>query len=625
MRRVSSRVAAAFGGILFIVCLAAALSVDVVKTGFGIKGDEATYVSAGLSAAFDGDLTYERKDLERFFGFYRAGPDGIFLKRGKHARIGVDGLWPFVHWTTTPDNRSDRLYFGKALLYGVVAAPFVRALGLNGFLVMHVVLLFGAATCLYMFLAARSTPGATLAFTTAFIGASCVPVYTVFIAPEILHFTLVAVAYFLWLYKEVAREALPGDRGPGRFLRSRASDIAAAALLGAVIYSKPPHLLLIAPLVLWAWAKRQYRHGVLLGVVCAAFAAALFATTALNTGEFNYQGGDRKACYGAFPLDGAQPDPWNVEANCPGMVTNDSDAENVLRDFRHRLTTNLEYFLVGRHFGFVPYFFPGVVAIFWWLLSRERFHPLWRPLTFLAVAASALGLLVIAPFTWSGGGGPPGNRYFMSLYAALFFLTPPLSTSFAGVLAWMGGALFTAKMLVNPFVAAKFPNQTTERGFARRLPVELTMANDLPVMLLGERAHAWVSDVLMYFLDEHSYTPEVVDAEGHKGIWIAGDGRADILVRCEWEIDHLEMTVSSQVPTTFVASMGAEQRSVRLQPNVPATVLLPASGIRDLRSYAYLLQARSTEAFTPHLRNPSSDDKRNLGVLIRFTAVPKKK
>ena len=618
MNRVSLRAAAAVGAVLFIVCLAAALSVDVVKTGFGVKGDEATYVSTGLSLAYDHDLTYERRDVERFFGLYRSGPDGIFLKRGKRLHVTVDGLAPFLHLTTTPDTRSDRLYFGKALLYGIVAAPFVWLLGLNGFLVLHVVLLFAAATCLYLFSAARSRPGPALMFTTAFIAASCVPVYTVFIAPEILHFALVAIAYFLWLYKEVAPE------GTG-FLRSRASDLAAAVLLGAVIYSKPPHILLIAPPVAWAWAKRQYVHGLAMGIVCAVVAAAFFGGTALNTGEFNYQGGDRKACYGRFPLDGAQPDPWTVESSCPTMATDDSDAENVLKDFTHRFTTNVEYFLVGRHFGFVPYFFPGVIAVLLWLVSPERFRPMWRPLTFLAVAASAATLLILAPFTWSGGGGPPGNRYFMSLYAALFFLTPALTSVVPGVFAWVGGALFTAKMLVNPFVAAKFPNQTTERGFARRLPVELTMANDLPVMLLGERAHAWVSDVLMYFLDEHSYTPEVVDSEGHKGVWIAGDGRADILIRCEWEIDHLEITASSPVPTTFIVSMGDGERSVRLQPNTPTRVDVPASGIRDLRSYAYLLRARSTAGVVPHLLNPATDDKRNLGVLIQFTAIPRKK
>jgi hypothetical protein len=51
---------------------------------------------------------------------------------------------------------------------------------------------------------------------------------------------------------------------------------------------------------------------------------------------------------------------------------------------------------------------------------------------------------------------------------------------------------------------------------------------------------------------------------------------------------------------------------------------VPASGVHDLRSYAYLLTARSTEGFTEHLRNPASNDYRNLGVQMRFTAVPKK-
>lgn len=616
MTGVSSRAAAAIGGILFIVCLAAALSVDVVKTGFGLKGDEATYVSSGLSAAFDRDLVYERRDLERFFGLYRAGPDGIFLKRGKRMHLEVDGLAPFVHITKTAD-RTDRLFFGKALLYGVAAAPFVRLLGLNGFFVFHVLLLFAAAACCYVFLAARSSPGAALAFTTAFIGASCVPVYIVFIAPEILHFALVVFAYFLWFYKDVAPD--------GRFawLRGRGSDVLAAILLGCVIYSKPPHhALLIVPPVLWAWWQRRWVHGFVVGAVCVSVTAAWFGATALNSGEFNYQGGDRKTFYGVFPFDGSSPDVWASE-RAKEMSTNDSDAANILQDFAGRFALNVKYFFVGRHFGFVPYFFPGVVAVGLWLFSRDR-ASIWRLLTLCAVAGSGVLLLVLAPFTWSGGGGPPGNRYFMSLYAALFFLTPPLTSVAPAMLAWFGGALFTAKMLINPFVAAKFPNQTTERGFARRLPVELTMANDLPVMLLGPtRAHAWVSDVLLYFLDEHSYVPEVVDDEGNRGLWIAGDGRADILVRSEWPIDHLSVVAKSPVPTTFSIAMGGEEKSVRLEPRVPVTIDVPASGVRDARSFAYLLQAHSTEAFIPHLVDPATDDKRNLGVQIRFKAFPK--
>jgi len=611
---VSSREAAAVGAILLVVGLAAAISVDVVKTGFGIKGDEATYVSMGLSAAYDRDLTYERRDLERFFGLYKSGPDGIFLKRGRAIRVRVDTTPFFLHLVQTPDRLHSRLYFGKALVYGVVAAPFVWLFGLNGFLVLHVLLLFAAGACGYRFLAARSRPGPALALALAFIGASCVTVYSVFLAPEILNFSLVMVAYFCWLYKEVRPEA-------AGFLNSRRSDVLAATLLGIATYSNPRHAFLIAPLVAWFWWRRRWIDGIAVGAVFVAVTALLFSATALNTGEFNYQGGERKSfTLGAYPFDGARPDPWQVAG--AEKSTNDSDADTVFRDFVNRFSHNVWYFLVGRHFGFVPYFFPGVVVVALWLFSNERTRP-WRAFTLLAVCSSAVALLVLAPFTWSGGGGPPGNRYFMSVYAAMLFVTPPLDSFAPALLAWAGGSLFTAKMLLNPFVAAKHPSETTERGFARRLPVELTMANDLPIMLEGGRAHAWFSDVLMYFLDEHAHTPEKIDADGHEGVWIAGNGRADILVRSEWPIDHLTITARSPIRTTFVVSMGGAESRVILEPDRPVTFDLPAAGVRDLRSYAYLLKARSLEGFTPHLRDPSNPDSRNLGVLIQFTAVSK--
>jgi hypothetical protein len=595
MNRVSSREAAVAGAILLVVALAAALSIDVVKTGFGIKGDEATYVSMGLSAAYDRDLTYERRDLERFFGLYKAGPDGIFLKKA-------------------PNSRTDRLYFGKALIYGLVSAPFVRVLGLNGFLVLHVLLLFGAGVCGYVFLNARSRPGPSLAFILAFIFASCVPVYTVFLAPEILNFSLVFYAYFLWLYKEVAPE------GSG-FLRGAGSDYVAAALLGIAAYSKITHAPLIAPMVLWLWWRREWTRGLAAGIVFVVVTAGFFGVTALNSGEFNYQGGDRKSfASGVYPFDGTTPDAW--QGGGADKSTNDSDAESVFRDFPNRFGHNVYYFLVGRHFGFVPYFFPGVVALFAWLFSRERTQP-WRVFAALGVVVSVIVLLVFLPFTWSGGGGPPGNRYFMSVYAALFFVTPPPASFIPALLAWTGGALFTAKMLVNPFVAAKHPNETTERGFARRLPVELTMANDLPIMLEGGRAHAWFGNVLIYFLDEHSHTPEKIDPQGHEGIWIAGDGRAEMLVRSDWPVDHLTITADSTVPTTFIVSMGGPTVSLRLAPHKPVTFDVPASGVRDLNSNAYMLSAQSTEGFTPHLADPANADRRNLGVMIRFVAVPK--
>ena len=602
--------------VLVAIALAAALSVDVVKTGYGIKGDEATYVAMALSAAYDGDLAYQRRDLDRFVGLYKGGPEGIFLKRGRQLRVRVQASPPFLRFTKTPDPRPDRLYFGKAFVYSVAAAPFVRFLGLNGFLVFHVLLLSIVCVCGYLFLAARSTPAAALLFVLAFVLATCIPVYGVFLTPEVFNFALVFVAYFLWLYKEV--------RPPGRTgtLTSTGSDIAAAVLLGIAIYSKPTHALLIGPLVLWAWARRRFWLGAVTGMVCAAVAASLFAANAAVTGEFNYQGGDRKSFVSSpdaephFPFDAYGMDAWSRRG--VAMSTNDSDTENVLADFGNRFVHNAGYFVAGRHFGFVPYFFPGVVALLLWVVSDERAR-LWRVLVFAAVAASAVALLVYAPFTWSGGGGPPGNRYFMSVYAALFFLTPPLPSVAPALIAWIGGSLFVAKMVIDPFYAAKFPQIEAERGFVRRLPVELTMANDLPIMLDSTRAHIWFSDVLLYFLDEHAHTPEAIDAAGHQGIWVSGDGRADILVRCEWPIDHLTLVLQAPIRTDVIASMGGGTVRVSLAPGKEATLDVPASGVRGLNSYAYLLSIRSTEAFTPALADPHSTDYRNLSVLMRFS------
>jgi hypothetical protein len=605
--------AAVTGAVLLIVALCAAISLDVVKAGFGIKGDESTYVAMALSVAYDHDLTYERRDLERFAGLYRAGPDGIFLKRGKQWHVRFRGSPPYVHVSRTVDPRSDRLYFGKALIYPVAAASFVRLFGLNGFFVFHVLLLFGVCVCGHHFLAAQSRPGPALVYTLAFVGASVVPVMAVFLTSDVFNFALVFFAYFLWLYKEVAPA-----RG-NRFLRSPGSDACAAILLGLATYSKPHNALLVAPIVALWWWRRRFGIGTLVGATCVAAACALFAANALNTGEFNYQGGDRKTFYGVFPFDSAESTWLRLGRD---MSTNDSDAGTVLApsEFLNRFALNLKYFLLGRHHGFVPYFFPGALAIVLWLASSERSRP-FRVLSFLALAASVAGLLVFFPYSWNGGGGPPGNRYFISLYPVTFFLLPPVTMAPA-IIAWLGGALFTAKMLVNPFAAAKFTYEAPSRGFARRLPVELTMANDLPVRLDDSRSHVPFGDVLLYFLDERAYLPEQPGPDpNERAVWVSGSGRSDIIVRSERPLDHLRMTARSPIRTVFTVSAGAGTSVTPLMPGQAVTFEVPTSGVRGLESYAYLLSVQSSEGFTPHLQDPSSRDYRNLGVLITFTAV----
>lgn len=604
--------AAVLGLVLFVVAAAAALAVDVPRTTYGIKSDEATYIAAALSAAYDGDLAFERKDLERFAGIYHSGPDGIFLKRGKLMRIRSASRFPFVRILKREDPNRGRLFFGKAMAYSALAAPFVRFFGVNGLLLFHVVLLGAAGTCAYLFLAAQRPSASAAALTTAFLGASILPVYGVFLMPEIFNFTIVMVAYFLWLYKEVKPES-PLSRPWTTWV--------AAALLGLGTYSKPlPTAILVAPLVLLAWSRRRWVHGFLVGLVAVLVASAFFGVNAAVTGEFNYQGGDRKTFYGSFPFDA--PNGTATWERRGGTVSTDtSTPQEVLSssELPMRFAHNAEYFLVGRHFGFVPYFFPGVVAVLAWILSREARRDSWRLLIFGALLTAAVGLLILLPWTWSGGGGPPGNRYFFTAYPALLFLIPRGVSVAPGVLAWVGGALFTAKMLMSPFVAAKYPYLPMEKGPARRLPVELTMANDLPVRLAqplrGHVQYRTDPGVLLYHLDQNSWPPEP------NGMWISGSGRSEIIMRTAFPVEYVQFEAESPVPTVVTISLGSTPVRVALQPRRVTYFNVPASGVRGFGDFNYLLTTHSTEGFVPHLLEPANMDYRNLGAQLRFRPV----
>ena len=579
--------------LLLIFGSCAALSIDVVRTGFGVKGDEATYVTMALSVAYDGDLAYESRDIQRFLRIYQGGPSGIFLKRGAGER-----------------DRRNRLYFGKAFIYSVLAAPFVRVAGLNGMLLFHVVLLAGMLLAAYVFLAARSPGGIALAYSAAFFGVSIVPLHALFLSSDFFNVACVSCAYFLWFYKDVAPPR------PGRWatwLRGPGSDIAAALVLGLATFSKPTHVFLILPPLVLAISRRQSRLAVSIASVFVLSVAAGFATNAAITGELNYQGGNRRTFYGRFPFESPEAAFDNLGIS---MTTNAVVVEATsTREFLRTLATNLRYFLVGRHFGFLPYFFPGLVAIGLFLLAGNERRP-WQWATLCVFLATAIGLCMYMPYTWSGGGGPPGNRYFLSVYPVLLFLTPPLASVVPAMVAWTGGALFTAHVLVNPFIAAKQPYLIAERGLLRTLPVELTMVDDLPIALDARRHRIPYNTepaLLLSLLDQNAYRSDTLE------FWTAGRNRADIIVRSQTRLSSVVATLRSPIPNRVTISLGGDEATLDLRPNATAEVPLAPDGIQARGRWGYLLSVRPRTGFTPRLAGQGSPDNRFLGVQVALT------
>ncbi|HSC27576.1 MAG TPA: hypothetical protein VLD67_09890 [Vicinamibacterales bacterium] len=599
----------ALAALLFLVVAgSAALAVGTTET-FGIKGDESTYVAMALSLGRDGDLHFDRRDLQRFISIYGHGPEGLFLKKGRSIHPRLVASWPFVVLERHP---VERLYFGKAFLYAWAAAPLAFLAGVNGLFLFNVLLLAVVLAAGYAFLVSHSAPLPSVLFVTAFGGASVAVLYTVWLTPEILNFALVFVAYFLWLYKETVP---PGRRVP-RWLFHPGTDFAAAALLGLATYSKPPNLLLIAPLVLWHWWRRRVVAGLGIGLCFGAFVAGGFALTAMVAGDWNYQGGERKTFYGSFPYESRAA---TFDTTGLPMATDDlSDDESLEREvFWPRLLSNAGYFLAGRHFGFIPYYFPGAVALVLSLIALRR-TTAWRMAILAAVGATVIVMLIQLPFSWSGGGGPPGNRYFLSVYPALFFAVPALKSIVPGLVAWAGGAVFIAHIVLQPVYASKFPWVTSQRGLLRLLPVELTMADDLPVRLTLTHARLHYGDppVLLYLIDEHAFAPEPA------GIWVAGAARADILIRSADQPPYLRVELESPIANEVRLSAGSGTRRVRLEPGRIHHVQLPVEWIRARPgSGACLLSIRTSDGFVPRLNDPDSQDSRYLGALIRFTVA----
>src|SRR5262249_41311599 len=251
-----------------------------------------------------------------------------------------------------------------------------------------------------------------------------------------------------------------------RFIVSERSDYAAALLLGVATFSKPVHIMLIGPLLALAAWRRQWMRGVLMAALFVAAAGVLFALNYATSGNINYQGGERKTFYSYTGFPFANPSETFV-------TTGQSRATDavpldiiVTKDSPAVFLRNLEYFTIGRYSGFAPYFFPGLLSLVLFFAAPRR-RPLWQWLTAGTAVVCAVRLLLYMPYTYSGGGGPVGNRYYLSFYPLFLFVTPALQLPVAPAIAMGIGALFTAPLVMSPFDMSFDPGAHAKSGPVR--------------------------------------------------------------------------------------------------------------------------------------------------------------
>jgi len=306
--------------------------------------------------------------------------------------------------------------------------------------------------------------------------------------------------------------------------------------------------------------------------------------------------------------------------------------------FVHVLRSNLVYFFLGRHHGFLPYFFPGVVATALFAMARGQ-RRTWQWLTLAAGLGSALFLILYMPFTYSGGGGPIGNRYYLAVYPVFLFLVPPLASAASAFVSVAIGALFTANLTFNPFYVSTHPAEHAKEIPYRWLPAEMTLVNDLPVNFTPEKTRQPLGGdppIRAYFLDDNAYPRE------NDAFWVRGESRAEVMLRAPIVIEHRDeqevarpllvpridvQLESGPVANRVTIRSGADKQVVELPANDRRSVVVRMpDGVPYRRdpwvptNYIYMLSIESESGFIPMFQG-GGRDARFLGTFVRLVPL----
>jgi Glycosyltransferase family 87 len=610
---VSERAARVILAVVAAVLLAIVWRVQIPQ----FWADGATYHAMAWSLAEDGDLRYEARDIFRVRRELPSGPQGIFLKRASGG-LAFDRAVGFP-WVRRVEEKEPRIYFAKAFLYPLAAAPFVKIFGTRGLLIVNALCLALAIVLAYAELRRQADPGPALAAALLLFLGTAAPLYLIWPQPELFNLALVAAGLVAW---------------------RRERPLLAAVLIGLAAYSKPYNVLLALPLGVEPLLRGRYPSlakgltesarraaGVSLTVV------ALFGLNKAITGEMNYQGGERKTFYGTFPFETQAVTFGNsgiwATTNELGPAVEDTGAPapagKPIRgaapprsgaEMRASFFRNLGYFWVGRYAGILPYFLPALVALVVFLVRGPHTTAGW-----LAVAALALSYLFYIwaiPDNWYGGGGTIGNRYFLNLLPlAIFFI--PRGAEWIVAASGLACALGLSPIFAAPVAHALRPGDHAMRAPFRWLPAELTMLNDLSVFTDPWRKKRPVGNTegdpqrneradprayYLYFPDDGTWGRE--ERDGAAGFWLRGGARAEVILRALEPVRKMRVTVTGgPVGDDVAVTAGGRTQHVRVGPVESATVDFDTGpGFAWYDTFVHVLRFHSTRGGPPGSSDP---------------------
>ena len=285
---------------LLLAGLLAALLLAALRSDVRPVGErEVTFLMAAASLAWDGDLTYDRSDYDRYLQTWEREPEAVALE--SHAGSAEIG-------------------FARPPAYAVLAAPFVRVAPRRGPALLNWLLLTAAACASALVLQRRVGPWAA-SWIALFVGGTTAFILVPLPSPGLLRLAASALAWAL----VVQIMPVGGSRRPAETNgRAALRWFLVGCLLGAACLSSVDGLTLLPALAAAVWLAlvqpRRQLAFLALAVGALSVAGALLGLSALARGG---PGAVERAVFDratGFPAVDFKAEEWSLAAERQGFT-----------------------------------------------------------------------------------------------------------------------------------------------------------------------------------------------------------------------------------------------------------------------------------------------------------------
>ena len=549
--------------LLFIIFFSFGTDLAKTKKG-GFFSDESTYFSIIQSLAFDGDLEYTRADIVRIREIFWVGPTGVFLKKGH------DG----------------RLYYAKSFIYPLAAAPFFRLFGTHGILLANGLMIFFVLLMGFLLLRQHHPSEKSFAFTIIYLFSSITFIYIWWITADLFNFFVNFAGLFFFFY---------------RFKRPAWNSMA-GLFFAAAVFSKPNNILHIGILFLLLLYQKDWKKFFGMALICLLVLSSLVYFNYSQTGEINYQGGERRSFYGNFPLE--RPD--FTFAGAVQMSTDNYWSRFYLSPAIVLL--NMFYYIFGRFTGMIIYF-PSALFLLMLFFFQKKKPQDWFLL--VGIVSAVFCYILLMPDNYFGGGGSLGNRYFFNIFPMFFFLGYRERTFKFALLPVFAAIVFLSPVFMDGMFHSASPRFPGISFPAKLFPPEKTQFACLPSNTNPRAFNKHIADKYTLFFLNDNYNP----IEG-ESFWTQADQELEMFLLAPRSVktfyiqlknvplaNHIRFQIEHKIQKVFIAADG--------------TRIITFSHIPGLcvdQRYLYHIKIKSDRSYCPYFASQNTLDRRWLGV-----------